>query len=806
MTDACGVGESAATDGGDTAEPKARVSVKTLAEFVHRRGDIHYRYQSATLAREGIVRQRAWQRGRGESYRREVRVAADFGGLRVSGRVDGWDEGARLVEEVKTTRAAPAALHAQAGHAHLAQVRLYAAMLALQNAGLEELRLRLVYLHPERPDETAFDEQWPRPDLIAFFEATCGIYAAWLAGVRRRLTARDDAMRRLRFPYAAFRAEQRRVATRLYRAFRDGVDWLVEAPTGAGKTMASVFPAVKAIGEGALDRLIYLTARNTGQRAVEDALARAAGAAPALAAVTVTAKERICFNPGTPCDPARCEFARGYYQRLPAARRALLAVGLAGQREVEHIARAHLVCPFELSLDTAAWADVVVCDYNYVFDPVVRLKRLDNDVFGRVGLVVDEAHQLGDRVREMLSATIARRDIKAALRDALPAALARRFRSVDRALAALGRDVGRLESGEERAITRPDALDRAIRRLTSEVAIEPDTDLEALPAAADAYWQLLRFERALDWAGEAGEAGEDGAAGEDSADGQAFHYLASGSGRDLRVELACAAPGGHIRATMAAFQGTVRQSGTLASPRLVQRTHGFPACAQAFRAGGAGEAARLGTFVVPDVSTYYRDRARTLPSLTTLIAGVAAATPGNCLVAFPSFEYLAMAATDVDPAIRCQTPNMTPAEREDFIGWLGGDGRGRVGFAVMGGVFTESVDFDSRALRAVVVVGPGLPPRSVKRDLIAAAHAAGDAGEGGEAGGFDIAYRQPAMTRVVQTVGRIARRPETPGVAVLVDARFAHPAYRALLPAGWRLAYTPRRHVATAIGAFWAAR
>ena len=788
----------------------AQVSVKALAEFVHRRGDIHYRYASSALAREGIARQQAWQRGRGASYQREVRVAANHGALRVSGRVDGWDPAAGLVEEVKTTRANATDLHAHVGDANLAQLRLYAAMLALAVPSIAALRLRLVYLHPEQPTETAFDERWRRADLIAYFEATCGVYAAWRHGVRRRLAARDAGLRRLQFPYGAFRAGQRLMATRLYRAFRDGAHCLMEAPTGAGKTMASVFPAVKAMGERALDRLVFLTARTTGQRAAEDALAQVLASRPSgaeqgladnLVAITITAKERICFNPGTPCDPAKCGFARGYHARLPPARRALLAAGFAGREVVERVARAHSVCPFELSLDAAAWADIVICDYNYVFDPVVRLTRLDNDDFRRVGVVVDEAHQLAERVREMLSAALSRNVVRAALKCGPPAAVAKRLRSVDRALAALGRGG---TDDEARIISRPDALQRAIGRLTTAFATAVETDLTAWPAVADAYWQLLRFERAMAWS-----------AAPDSPP-EAFHFVARGRAAALRVELACATAAHHVQATMAAFQGTVRQSGTLTPASVFQAMHGFGPDAPTYSVGRQGGARPFAAFVVPDVSTYYRARQRTLPALAALIAEVAAATPGNTLVAFPSFAYLTayllhQGANDACSGfeVRAQEAEMSAEARRDFIAWLNAAAGKRVGLVVMGGAFAESVDFDSQALRAAVVVGPGLPPRSLRRDLIAAAHAAAappnSPAEFGAAPhtGFDIAYRQPAMTRVAQAVGRVARGPDAPGVAVLVDPRFTQAAYTAFLPAHWHPTSIPRHRLDHAVRAFW---
>ena len=754
--------------------------MKELAAFVHRRGDLHYRYQSATLAAEGIARQKAWQRNRAAGYRREVRVGASHGGLAVSGRVDGWDADAGVVEEVKTTRADAAALHRHVGHEHLAQVRLYAALLALAGempAGLAELRLRLVYLHPEQPAETVFEEAWTAEDLIAYFEATCGCYLAWLGGVRTRLAGRNRRLRALRFPFPVFRGEQRRLAAHVYRCFRDAVHTLAEAPTGAGKTVASVFPALKAMGEGALDRLLFLTARDTGKAAAEAALAHCGGDA---VAVVVTARERICFNPELPCDPAECAYARGYYERQPAARRELLTAGVAGRARVAAVARRHRVCPFELALDAAAWADVVVGDYNYVFDAVVRLKRLGNPLFARAGLVVDEAHQLSDRVCAMLGATLPRAAVLAALgADSLPPMLEKALRAVDRALARLPVAAGAL--GE---VPPPEALCRAVAGTTAAMATAADGN-HGGDAVAELGWLLLRFGRAVE-----------------RADPQSFHYLASGRGRRRVLEIVCTAPAAHIQETLQPFHGTVRLSGTLAPTAVYQRLHGFDAAAPVLAVGQP--TSRLGVFAVADVSTYYRDRAVSLPALVALVGAVRRATPGSTLVAFPSFDYLEAAAPRFGGDVCRQQRTMDDAARADLLRELTAPGAGRLGLVVMGGMFAESVDFDSARLRAVVVVGPGLPPRSLQRDLIAADHATADADRpAANAEGQALAYLLPAMTRVAQAVGRVARGGAA-GTAVLVDPRFATARYRDFLPGYWRVQRTSAAALATELAGFWA--
>ena len=762
--------QAVATQAAASVPTTATVAVRELAAFVHR-GDLHYRYDRATTAVEGIDAQRRAQRDRPEGYRREVSVEATLHGhgvaLTVRGRIDGIDAEAGLVEEFKTTRTDMERLHAHLGHLHMAQLKLYAALVGGER---KAWRLRLVYVRPDHEASLEVEETLTREALTDFLEATVEGYTRWLSGCSRRAARRDAVLGALAFPFEDFRDHQRQMARGGFRAFRDAEQLLVEAPTGSGKTVAMLYAALRAMGDGRLDRAVFLTARGTGQRAAADALARCVPG-DQVAAVTVTAKDKICFHPGTPCDPEHCEHARGYYDRMPAARDALLRTGLVARERVEATAREHRVCPFELSLDAAAWADVVICDYNYVFDPVVRLRRLVTSGFGRVGLLVDEAHQLGGRAGEMLSVSLARAACRRALADA-PSGLAARLRSVDRALLALRR------TEDDGPIAPPAALLRSLERLLAAAA---DVDLAPAPDTRAFLGDGHRFVAGAGWF-----------------DATDYRYLLATAGRDVEVRMACLSPAGHVASVLGEFHGAVRFSGTLSPPKLFQTLHGQSEGARSGRVDAGFPDDALGVFAVPDVSTYYRDRARTLDALAGLVRTVTEAAPGNYLVALPSFAYLD-AVTEALRAVsslrvRAQRPDMADEERARFVAELSDPGAPCIGAVVMGGLFAESVDFDGGALRGVVVVGPGLPPRSTERDLVAERHGNN---------GFTVAYLQPAMAKVVQAAGRAVRGPRDRGVVVLVDPRFAESRCQAFFPAHWR----PRRVRAAAIGdavaAFW---
>lgn len=762
----------------------ATVAVRELAAFVHRRGDLHYRYDRAATAVEGIGAQRRAQRGRPDSYRREAAVETVLErrgvALTVRGRIDGFDPEAGLIEEFKTTRSDVERLHAHLGHLHLAQLRLYAGLVEEERPSW---RLRLTYLRPDGESSWQVEETVTREDAADYLARTVEAYASWLAGRFAHAARRDAVLGDLAFPFADFRDHQRRMARGAFRAFRDAGQLLVEAPTGSGKTVSMLYSALRAMGAGRVDRTVFLTARGTGQRAAEDALARCGAERPRpgsargnssqenpVSAVTVTAKDRICFEPGTPCDPAHCEYARGYYDRMPPAREALLAQGLVARERVEAVAREHAVCPFELSLDAAAWTDVVICDYNYVFDPVVRLRRLVTHASGRAGLLVDEAHQLAARTSEMLSVSMERRACRSALEDA-PAGLQGRIRSVDRALLKLRR------TEEDGTIARPAALLRALERLLVTAA---EVDLAASPSARTFLGDCYRFVAGAGWFDETD-----------------YRYLLAAEGRDITVRMTCLSPAAHIADVLDGFHGAVRFSGTLSPPALFQALHG-QSDARSGRVDAGFPEEALGVFVVPDVSTYYRDRARTLDALVGVVRAVTEAAPGNYLVALPSFAYvdlLVPALAAVSPfRIAAQRPGMPDAERARFLEELSGHDAPCIGAVVMGGVFAESVDFDGGALGGVIVVGPGLPPPSTERELVSERF--GD-------DGFTVAYLQPAMAKVVQAAGRAVRGPDDRGVVVLVDPRFTESRCQAFFPGHWRPERVRAAALGAAVAAFW---
>lgn len=783
-----------------------KLSVRHLAELVHRRGDLHARLDGRARAEEGLAVQRALQRNRPQSYARErpVSLATCLAGtpVTVSGRIDGCDLDGELmlVEEVKASRADPERLHRHHAAVHWAQARLYAALLARELDDGRSFRLRLVYGHPDTLEHTTFSRDESAAEVLAFLEATLAEYEAWLVRQRAHEAHRDRHLQGLAFPFPSYRPYQRPMARRVFQALRDREHLLLEAPTGSGKSAATLFPALRALQAAGYRRVLFLTSRTTGALAARDAVRRMDPQAGFLRHVTLVAKDKACFLPGTPCEPEACPYARGYYDRSRQAVLALLEHRALSPETVADVARAHQVCPFELSLDAAVWCDLVIGDYNYVFDPVVRLQRFAADP--AAALLVDESHQLAPRVRDMLSLVVSRAEVKAALAEPLPDAVARRVRSLDRALATLARELRadgepsaepgapgqpgaehQPRPGGEQVIDRPRRLLRSMQRLV-ELLATAEHPLEPLPATRALLFVCSRWVRADAWY-----------------EPERFLFLGEASGRGVTVRLACLDPGPYIRARLAEYGGHVRFSGTVSPLELYARLHGEPD-APAERAGNPFRAEQLRVLVVDDVPTYLRARSASVERLAALLGDVVGARPGHYLVAFPSFDYLAMAADAFahrcpDATLARQTPAMGEAERRAFLDGFALDAPPQVGFVVLGGAFGESVDFAAARLAGVVCVGVGLPPPSLTRRALERHFDA--AGADGRA----VAYHQPAMVKVLQMAGRLLRGPDDRGVLCLVDPRFREPAYRRFFPDHWAPQVIKAREVAAALANFW---
>lgn len=753
--------------GEGTAGRVFRTSVRSLVAFVHRSGDLGGSgvFRSPNRMLEGTLGHQRLRRRRGVGWQAEVPVEWRTAGggveLVVAGRVDLMvpDGTPPVVEEVKTV---DRHWDGNADPLHTAQAMVYAAILA-EARGWSEVDVRVTYFDLESGLETTFPSKVPSGELGKFLADTVGIHLDWLGREAVRLEGRDGAIARLGFPFGTFRPGQGELARRVYRSVRDGERIFIEAPTGLGKTMATLFPAVRALPllDGG-ERIFFATAKTSGRRAAIDALRLLARDVPDLRAIEVTAKQAVCFCGGR--DIPMCMHATGYHDRVRAAVADLLQAGVAGRDEVLRVAGAHCVCPHELALDASAWCDVVVVDFNHVFDPSARLQRHFGEGSARHVLLVDEAHNLVERSRDMHSAEIGAGDlvVRGAVAGGRGSGGARRAlasaREVLRALVpqAGGEDVVL----EEIPGALPGALREAKGRLESLLGglapgvpstgwIEPWFAIAGWLRAADAFDATCRL---------------------------ILRASTGGAG------IFCADPSGRLRSDLAGFRAAVFFSATLSPPGYFRELLGGSPDDPVLSTGSPFSAGQMELVIAP-IDTTFHARASTLGAVAREVARHVVERPGNHLVFCPSLAYLG----DLEPElagllpgrrILVQSPGMDAGARGAFLADF--DGGERVtGLAVIGGVFAEGIDLPGGRLTGVTVIGTGLPGLSTERGILRA-HFDRTVG-----GGFDHAFFHPGMQRVVQAAGRLIRTGEDRGSLLLIDKRFEGWRHRRLFPGWW---------------------
>ncbi len=775
--------------------PEFAVGVRDLVEFVLRRGDLRSEFTGSARAVEAVRLHQRIQASRPAGYLPEVvlsRVVETPGfRLRIAGRLDGvfTAEAVPRIEEIKTTRRPLRECVREENPLHWGQAKIYAFLYASTH-GLPEVEIQLTYARTDTGRMREVRRRCGMGELAAFFEEVTGRYLAWASILRSWASLRDRSIRDLPFPFPAFRPGQREMIAAVTRALEHGERIFIQAPTGIGKTLAVLYPALHTLAGKFRRRIFYLTARTTGRRAAEAALAALRERGLRLKHLSLTAREKICPRPGAACTPEECPFAEGHYDRLPAARETLFGRDAWTRPVLEAAAFEHRLCPFELSLDLVRWADLVAGDYNYAFDPQAALRRFFLEEGGDWTFLVDEAHNLAERSREMFSAEIRRRPYRE-----------------------LGRQLGRELPGLRRALSAIEAWMGEESRRTREAGgakaeaappLELLAPLREFTAAAERWLEKNRpapYRRALL------ERYFEAAGFLKTAERFAETYAACSEllPHDLVLKLFCIDPSRPIAEALARCRAAVFFSATL-SPGDYFRTllAGENAASLALPSPFPRE--HLGVFVADRISTVYRHRAATREAVARMLRVFVEGRPGHYLLFFPSYEYLVQVlevfrrgAHGIEVLV--QEPGMADAQREAFLArFEAGGGRTLAGFAVMGGVFGEGIDLAGPRLAGAAVVGVGLPAVCLERELIRR-HFTSRLGRG-----YEFAYRIPGIHRVLQAAGRVIRSESDRGVLLLLDRRYAEAETRRLLPEAWR----PRpvrdeEELARGLSRFWAA-
>jgi DNA excision repair protein ERCC-2 len=754
-------------DAPDTPATPHTVAVRVLCAFAAKTGDLDLRFTPSPSAQDGIAGHATVTARRGAGYQRELALSARCGDLRVQGRADGFDPATPRLEEIKTHRGDAALIPDNHRALHWAQARVYGWMLCEQQ-GLERIELALVYFNIDTGRETVLPVWHSATELKAFFESLCARYAGWARAEQAQRGARDAALQSLAFPFDGFRPGQREMAAAVYRAHGAGRHLLAQAPTGIGKTMATLFAALRAAPAQGTDKLLYLTAKTPGRQLALHALQRLQ--AKPLRVLELVARDKACEHPDKACHGDACPLARGFYDRLPQAREAAAEAGWLDKAALRGIALQHGVCPYYLGQDLLRWSDVIVGDINHFFDLSAGAWSLTVNDGLRVGLLVDEAHNLVERARLMYSAELHPARFQA-LRKTAPAALRKPMDRLHRQWATLARAQTQDHTvlpGLPGAFV--DALQRHGAELSDHLAHAPQAQDERLQAW---LFEVLHFLRVAE------------VFGDHSLADLTRPTHAMGRTRHPVLNIRNLDPGPLLRPRWQAAHSATLFSATLSPMDYVSDLLGLPEDTARLDVPSPFDAAQLQVRVAPHISTRYGDRADSLDRLVDVVATQYAARPGNYLAFFSSFDYLQQALQRLQalhPALPvwAQARGMSEAEREAFVARFTEDGQG-IGFAVLGGAFGEGIDLPGPRLIGAFIATLGLPQVNPVNERLRARLQA----RFGQ--GYDYAYLFPGLQKVVQAAGRVIRGPMDRGTVWLLDDRYGRAEVRRLLPAWWGL-------------------
>ncbi len=759
-----------------------RAAVRTLVEFTLHGADIRPAGRQVRDMQEGVLGHKARQSLLGEGWEAEVPlsltvpVEEDEAELLLTGRMDAFRDGeVPVIEEIKLwQRREPPP---EPFPAHEMQAVCYGHMLC-STRNLGSVCIRVVYVDRRGKVRGQFDTLLTAPECHQRFLTVLEPYVRRLRALRRHRRARDASLRALRFPYEGYRPGQREMAVQVYTAVKLHRRLFASMPTGTGKSVAALFPALKALGEGLTGQVYYLTARTTQRQGALEALRRMRSQPLHLWTLTLDAKDKQC-PARTLCHPDFCPRAKGHFLRDHAAVEEMMQTDDWSPENIRCMAEKHCLCPFEFSLSLAEVADVTICDYNYALDPAVHIQRIF-DHAADVTLLIDEAHNLLPRVRDMLSGCVDGGRIRK-LRTAVGKSLGRKhgmYRAMTGVLQALDDLPLPEDDRREGALSDiPQRLDRACQELADAFMDAQGEHIDwggAGETVQEMLLPLLAFGRAR------------------RRDGTAYAWL--WQGRKHRTVHAFALDvADYFAETTRRLRGVVCFSATMHPLADMKRLLGGTEEDACFAMPSPFPRENL-LLLQQDVNTRYQHREAACGAIADAIRAMVDARPGRYIAFFPSFAFMKQVSEMLEAPHQCQRSGMTDAERAAFLAPYVPGGEAALSLCVLGGVFAEGIDLPGDALDGVAIVGVGLPQVNLFQETLR------DYYERTMEAGFLYAYMLPGMQKVAQAVGRVIRTETDRGVALLLDDRYRQSAYRRLCPEHWEVR---RGDAQTALTAFW---
>lgn len=803
-----------------------RISVRNLVEFILRSGDIDNRFQGGAenAMAEGSRIHRSIQRRMGAEYEAEVFLRYVYEtenyNINIEGRADGIitqekaDGVTVTIDEIKSTYRELAKIKEPAAE-HLAQAKCYAYFYA-QKQGLEEINIRMTYCNIDTEELKYFFVDMDTVQLEQWFEDMLEKYRKWADFTWEWNRLRKGSIEKLEFPFP-YRDGQKELVTYVYQTIYHKKKLFIEAPTGVGKTISTIYPAVKSMAAGMCDKIFYLTAKTITRTVAEEAIHLLRQKGLKFKSVVLTAKEKICFMEETECNPVHCPYAKGHYNRINDAVYDLLVHADAFTREtIETFAKKHQVCPFELCLDMSLFADGVIGDYNYLFDPHVYLKRFFSDgIQGNYVFLVDEAHNLLERGSKMYSAELKKEDFltlkkqiqtgsenSQRLRN-FSARLEKNLEKCNKELLALKR-----ECETYCVIEFIDPFVRSLMKLHTSMDeyLEEQDDNDVRKKILDFFFEINHF-----------------LAMYELLDDNYVIYTQMQEDGTFILKLFCVNPSVNLKNCMMRGRSTILFSATLLPIQYYKKLLGGTPEDYEVYAKSVFRPEKRALFIASDVTSKYTRRSEAeYFNIACYLHEIVKNRHGNYMAFFPSYSFLRQVYDQYmqafkEETVECivQEEHMQENEREQFLARFSGNAdcdlnalirmeieveeeKSLLGFCVLGGIFSEGIDLKNDSLIGAFVVGTGLPQVCGEREILKRYF-----DEKGE-NGFDYAYRFPGMNKVLQAAGRVIRTGEDVGIIALLDERFAQFSYQKMFPREWEhFEITDRHHIAKRVERFW---
>lgn len=749
-------------------------SVRELVELVLKSGSLDNTFKTNARAIEGVRAHQKLQKSNAEifkNYEKEVYLDTkiDVGKflLHIDGRCDGIieDLGRIIVEEIKSTYVPLNLIYDDFNEMHWSQGKIYAYMVC-EKRNIDVVYVQLSYYNLENNEVKSFLKKYTRKELIDYIMELVSYYKKYIEIQMENKIKRDNSIKELQFPFTSYRKGQLSFIKSCYGTIRDKEKIFIEAPTGTGKTISTIFPALKSLSSQLSNKIFYLTAKGANKATVEDTLSLLRDRGLKIKTITIQAKEKMCLNDKVSCNKEDCIYANLYYDKL---KKNIMEIVLdENEFSIENIikyAKKYEICPFELSLDLIEWCDFVICDYNYIFDPKVQLNRVIEDAENTT-LLIDEAHNLVDRSRASYSARLCKSEfnnIKKEIRGVYPAL----YKKIDKVIKLFIQERMYCEEEGKGYIyykDLPKDLCKELRILCKEIdrILSIKKNNVYTEKLIDLFFEINAFFGVSELYND-----------------QYYTYIENISD-DIRISLFCANPSKNLKSVMDKFRAIILFSATLSPFYYFIKILGGNENSYRLRLKSPFPKENFKVCIYR-ANTRYKVRDKTIPEISNKIAQFILDNMGNYMVFFPSYEYMNniynyLEKHNILGNIICQQSNMTDEEQSGFINMF--KQRNNItGFCVMGGSFSEGIDLPGDKLVGVIIVGVGYPKVSIEGEIIYKHF-----GEEGES----IAYIYPGINKVLQAAGRVIRTETDKGRLLLIDDRYLKRDYYNLLPENWK--------------------